>query len=82
MNFFDPALTSDGLEYAPQRLKEIIRERYIISKRLNTSYYDLGKITPFERTELLKLIKEEVDKEDEAFKKIKSERQQPTQPRR
>ena len=59
-NFLDPVLTADGKPYAPERLKEIIKECYLISKQTNTSYTDVrDKITPRERDELLKLIQEE-----------------------
>lgn len=62
MNFLDPQLTSDGLPYGPTRYKEIIEERYYISKFMNTSYGDTGKITPTERRYLLTLIKEDQER--------------------
>lgn len=55
-------MTSDGKPYAPTRFKEIVRERYLISKHTNTSYVDLGSITPLEREYLLLFIQEELEK--------------------
>lgn len=60
-------MTSDGKPYAPHRFKEIVKERYIISKRCNTSYTDLDKISPTERGYLLEFIYEELQKEQQAF---------------
>lgn len=61
-NFFDPALTNDGRPYGPQRYKQIIKERYIIAKNAGTSYVDCGKITPYEREQLLECIADEFKK--------------------
>lgn len=67
----DPILTSDGKPYAPQRFKEITRERYLISKYTNTSYKDLDNISPLEREYLLEFIYEEKKKEEEAYEEAK-----------
>lgn len=76
--FLDPVLTSDGLLYAPERFKQIVRERYEISKRINTSYNDLGKITPRERNLLLEFIKSDIEHENKikqrASEQLKSRR--------
>lgn len=40
-------------------------ERYLISKRSNTSYVDCGEITPLERGYIVDLIKDEIKKEQE-----------------
>lgn len=47
--------------YRHKKFKEIVREKYIISKAINTSYTDLGKITAIERKLLLQFIKEDAD---------------------
>ena len=67
MSFLDPILTSDGKPYAPNRFKEITKERYLISKYCNTSYKDLDKVSPTERAYLLEFIYEELQKEQQAY---------------
>ena len=52
-------MTSDGELYAPQRFKTLIKERYLIAKHCNTSYLDVGNITPIERKYLISFIEEE-----------------------
>ena len=59
-NFLDPVWTSDGEPYGPVRYREIIKERYYISKYCNTSYSDVGNISPAERRELLDIITDEL----------------------
>lgn len=59
----DPQLTSDGRLYAPLRFEQIVEERYQISKHINTSYMDLGSITPTERKYLLEFIKRDLEHE-------------------
>ena len=67
----DPILTSDGEPYGPHRYKEIVRERYLITKYSNTSYKDLDNVTPVERGYLLEFIYEEMQKEQEAYEAAK-----------
>lgn len=69
MNFLDPQLTNDGKPYGPFRYKEIVKERWFISKNINTSYNDLGKITPRERDYLLEFIVDEQKRTEEYIKK-------------
>ena len=66
----DPLLTIDGRPYAPQRIAEIVEERYLISKHIHTSYNDIGDITPLEREYLLKYIKRDLDQQNEAYRKL------------
>lgn len=70
----DPQLTSDGKPYGPARYKELVKERYYISKCCNTSYNEVGDITPTERRYLLEMIVEELQKQKEAIDKAKAER--------
>ena len=63
LSFLDPQKTEDGSPYGPARYKEIVKERWYISKHLHTSYVDVGKITPLERLYLLQFIKESSDAE-------------------
>lgn len=58
----DPQLTKDGKPYGPVRYKEIVRERYLISKNINTSYNDIGQITPRERGYLIEFMIDEIKK--------------------
>lgn len=67
LNFFDPTLTSDGKPYGPERLKEIVKERYIITKHTNTSYTDTSSITPYERRLLIDFIIEDLEQEKKAI---------------
>lgn len=67
----DPPLTSDGKPYGVTRYKDIVQERYIISKFTNTSYTDLAKVSPLERKYLLGFVKEEIDKNKQAIEERK-----------
>ena len=70
----DPAMTEDGKPYGPFRYKEIVKERYIISKYCNTSYTDLANITPTERNYLLEFATEECDKAKEIAEEMKNKK--------
>lgn len=59
----DPQYTSEGKLFAPQRYKDLVRERYIISKYTHTSYSDTANITPIERQYLLDMISEDLQRE-------------------
>ena len=74
-------MTSDGKPYGPERYKTIVKEKYYISKNINTSYKDIGDITPTEREYLLQFIeddlkrtKETIDKQIEESKSKRSRR--------
>ena len=67
-------MTSDGKLYGPQRFKDIVKERYIISSCCNTSYLDIGNITPLEREYLLSFIYDEQQKKLEYAQKLQAER--------
>jgi len=70
-NFLDPLLTSDGAPYGPVRYKEIVKERYYVSKYCNTSYGDVGKITPTERQYLLEFITNELEQQKKMLEEQK-----------
>ena len=55
-NFLDPTLTSDGKPYGPWRYKEIVKELFLISKNIGTSYNELLLITPRERDYLQECV--------------------------
>lgn len=61
-SFFDPKFNENGEPYGPERFKQIVKEQYLISKTINTSYLDLEKVTPQERTLLLRYIVEDNEK--------------------
>ena len=69
MNFLDPQSTKDGKPWGPTRYKQIVRERYFISKNINTSYEDTGLITPLERDYLLEFIDEDLKRTKEMLDK-------------
>lgn len=72
-SFLDPQTTKDGKPYGPVRYKEIVKERYLISKNINTSYNELGQITPAERKYLMEFIIEEIKKSNEIMEAKKKE---------
>lgn len=71
-SFLDPQLTKDGKPYGPFRYKEIVRERYLISKNMNTSYNEIGKITPLERRYIMEFLVDEVKQTKEAIERQKA----------
>ena len=74
----DPQLTRDGKPFGPIRYEELVKERYLISKMINTSYRDTGKLTPLERKYIVKYIVDEWNKkaeqEKEQLEKLKNKR--------
>lgn len=54
-----------------QILTSLTKEKYYISKFLNTSYIDADEITRIERTMLLKFITEDIENEDEKIKQLR-----------
>ena len=66
-NFLDPTLNPDGTPYAPKRFKDIVYERYFISSQCNTSYNDVGRMTPLERKYVTEFIIEKLEKEQKAL---------------
>ena len=68
LSFLDPQFTKEGKPYGPERYKQIVRERYIISKSINTSYIDVGQITPLERRYILEFMQEDAKKLQERMK--------------
>ena len=66
-SFLDPHLTSDGQLYAPLKFNELIKERYYITKYCNTSYLDVGQISPTERRVILNIIKNELLEKSKAI---------------
>ena len=71
----DPESTKDGRPYGPIRYKEIVKECYLISKNINTSYTDVLKITPVERQYILSFLMEEAQRHKEDAERRKAERE-------
>jgi len=63
-------LTNDGKPYGPYRYKQIVKECYLISKNVNTSYIDVMKMTPQERNYLLEFIAEEIQRKQELTEQV------------
>lgn len=74
-HFLDPKTTRDGKPYGPVRYREIVKECYVISKNINTSYTDLMKITPLERKFLVEFLLDESKKAQEMINNAKRERE-------
>lgn len=55
--------------YAPKRIKDIVTECYILSRKLHTSYNDIMQITPLERSWLLQLVAQENEEKKKEFEK-------------
>ena len=73
MSFFDPRWTSEKKPYAPERFRDIVKERYLISVHSNSSYESTASITPTERTLLLQLIKDDLQRKQEQYDKIRNQ---------
>lgn len=66
----DPQKAKNGKPYGPVRYEELVRERYLISKTINTSYVETGKLTPIERNYILKYMIDEANKQREQWKEM------------
>ena len=58
---------------ALNRFKTLTKERYLISKHTNTSYKDTAYITPIERQYIFEFIMDELQKQKEAYEKVRQE---------
>ena len=75
LNFLDQQLTEDGRPYGPTRYKQIVKECYVLTRKLHTSYTDLLKISPTERQYLIEFLQEEIKAQNDMIKKAKAERE-------
>lgn len=62
-------------EKAINQYKELVRERYLLTKHTNTSYNETAHITPLERRYIFEFIMDELQKQKEAYEKLKEEKQ-------
>ena len=69
LNFLDPQSTKDGKPYGPYRYKNIVKERYYISKNTNISYTDTGNMTPLEREYIMEFVTDDLKKTKEMLDK-------------
>ena len=69
----DPQFTKDGKPYGPIRYKEIVKERYLISKSMNTSYNEVGQITPTERQYLIEFLADDAKRSNDLIEQKKKE---------
>ena len=60
-------------EFASSRYREIVKERYLISKHTNTSYEGTRDITPVERGYLLQFIMDDLQRQKEMYDKARAE---------
>ena len=65
MSFLDHLVTEDNKPWGPERYKNIIRERYRITKNANISYGDTGNMTPTEREIILQFIDDDLKRSKE-----------------
>lgn len=75
IHFLDPMLTKDGQPFGPVRFREIVKECYVLSKNIGTSYNDILEITPLERKYLINLLYDESQKTKEMIDNAKRERE-------
>lgn len=68
-------MTKGGKPYGPARFKEIAKERFLISKHINTSYSDTQYITPTERSYLLEFITEDLERQKQLYEEAKANAQ-------
>ena len=61
----------DNPELGSQQYKELVKERYLITKHTNTSYNETAHITPLERRYIFEFIMDELQKQKEAYEKLK-----------
>lgn len=66
---------SDGTPYATLLYENIVKERYIISNILNTSYTDTASITPTERKLIMKYMKEDLRRKQENMEAARQQAQ-------
>ena len=69
----DPLLI-DKPELAGKQFKDLVKERYLVSKHTHTSYLDTAHITPVERKYIFEFITDELQKQKEAYEKLKNDK--------
>ena len=72
-SFLDPPFTNDGQPYAPIRFRELVKECYLISKNMHTTYMDVLKMSSTERKYLIQFLVEEARQMNEMIQRRKAE---------
>ena len=75
LNFLGPRFDANGNPTGPTEYETLVKERYYISKRSNTSYLDVGEISVHERKLLMKFISDEIQQEQEFMEKQQQKNQ-------
>ena len=73
VSFFDQRYNEKGESLIPLKYRNLVAERYAISSNINTSYEDVGKMTPTERHIILQMLKARQDKLKEDMEKRKQD---------
>ena len=69
-HFLDLILPSDN--YKSALLETKTKKKYLISKKIHTSFLDLDEITPLERKMILKFIIEDLKEQNAAMERVKA----------
>lgn len=70
MNSLDPQLSDED---KAKKFKNLIKERYIITKNTNTSYMDAGEMIPIERKYIIEFLEAESKQMQEELNKKKQQ---------
>jgi hypothetical protein len=65
----DPQLINNPSD-APRRYRDLVQQRYLLTKYTNSSYNETGCFTPIEKQYLFEFIEQDLKKQQEAFSKI------------
>lgn len=60
-------------EQGAEIYKDIVKERYLISKHTNTSYVDTANISHVERNYLMQFIAEDLQRQKDMYDKAKQD---------
>ena len=71
LSSLDPQLTNDGKPYGPVRYRQLVKENYIITRQVNTSYMDVLKMMPQDKKIILKEIIDEIDARNKAYEEMR-----------
>ena len=61
-------MMNNGVPYGPHRYKEIVKECYLITRNMNTSYEEIMNMNPLEREYLLKFLADEIQRTNDEIK--------------
>ena len=61
-------MMNNGVPYGPHRYKEIVKECYLITRNMNTSYEEIMNMNPLEREYLLKFLADEIQRTNDEIR--------------